>query len=1053
VTLSDVSIRRPVFAVMLIGALVVLGLVSLPRLDRRLLPEAELAIVTVTTLLPGAAPETIEREVTEPLEEAINTIDGIDSLTSTSSEGFSRILVSFGLDQDPVEKAQDVRDKVAVAVAELPSRAELPVVQRFDADGEPILAVLFAGPRTIRALTEIVEQKVKPRLERIAGVGSVEMVGGRKREIRIWLDPLRLSGYGMAVDDVLAALESEHVEMPGGRIETERREYTVRTQGKLRRAEQFGSLVVAERGEGVIRLHDVALVEDGMEDERTVSRLNGQRGVSLVVRRQSGANIVNVASAVKKELDHLRETLPPGVELTVAQDTSRFIEHSIDEVMNALFWGCLLATAVVLVFLRNGRSTIIAGLAIPSSVVASFAGFYFLGFTLNIMTLMGLSLSIGMLIDDAVVVVENIFRHVEGGEQRREAAHSATREVGTAVIATTLAVCAVFVPIAFMGGVVGKFFREFGLVVVCAVVTSTLVALTLAPMLSSRFLQVPARHGRAYGLLERGFVALERHYRRALAWSLGHRKSVVGVALAATLAGLAIAWTVPVDFAGEVDRSEFNVWLKMPLGSPIHRTVAAVAQLEESLRRHPEVKAVFSTIGGGARQRVNEAEIYVQLRHRSQRDVPQPAIMEDVRRLVRESGLPFVDFAAEEIPTLRVSGMRSFMMHYAVRGPETTELHRLAQLLTARMEEAQGFVDVTSSYELGKPEISLEIARDRAADLGVPAAQIGRSVAALLGGLEVTSFEEKGEHYDVRVQLRPEYRDDPRKLGLLDIRASNGQLINFANLVTPRIQAGPVEIQHEQRARVITVYANLAGKALGDASREMEGFIEKLDVAEGYEIEAVGYSKTMEESLQNVLFAFALAMVATYMILASQFNSFAHPFTIMLSAPLSFIGAFAGLAVAGHYLGVMSQIGFLLLMGLVMKNGILLVDYTNQLRERGMGLVEATLEAGPTRLRPVLMTTISTIFGMLPLALGRGDGAEWRNSMAVIVMGGLVTSMFLTLLVVPVAYTLLDDAQTGVVRLLGRLLDGRLALAAPAGGGGGPRGHGRRPRRQARRVR
>jgi HAE1 family hydrophobic/amphiphilic exporter-1 len=1020
VSLADLSIRRPVFAVMLIGALVVLGMVSLPRIDRRLFPEAELPAVTVTTRLAGAAPETVEREISQPLEESINTIDGIETLYSTSSEGLSQVLVWFEIGADPFQKAQDVRDKVARAVAEIPADAQPPVVERFDPDSAPILSVLFAGPRPIRSLTEVVDKQVKARLERISGVGSVEMVGGREREIRVWLDPLRLAGYALAVDDVLGALEREHVEVPGGRIETSTREYTVRTRGKLRGAEQFANLILAERGEGVIRLRDVAVVEDGMQEERTVSRLNGRRGVALLVRRQSGANIVSVAELVRSELAALSETLPADVEFSIAQDTSRFIDRSIDEVMNALFWGCILAAAVVLVFLRNGRSTIIAGLAI-SSMIASFAGFYFFGFTLNNMTLIGLSLCIGMLIDDAIVVVENIFRHGEAGESRGDAARNGTREVGLAVIATTLAVCAVFVPIAFMGGVVGKFFREFGLVVTCAVTTSTLVALTLVPMLSSRFLQVPSGHGRVYGALERGFVALERHYRRLLAWSLGHRKSAVGLALAATLGGVGLALVIPVDFAPKLDRSEFNLWLKMPLGSPVHSTLAAVSQVEAALGRHPEVDAVFSTIGGGARQRVNEADVYVQLRHRSVRDVPQTTVMEDVRAMLAGSGLPLVEFAVEDVPLMEVSGLRQFLLHYTIRGPEMHELHRLAQELTARMSATEGFVDVTSSYELGKPEISLEISRERAADLGVPAAQIGRTVSALLAGLDVTSLEEGGERYDVRVQLRPEYRDDPLKLGLLDIRARDGDLIKLANLVTPRIQAGPVQITREQRARVVGVYANLSGKALSVANAEMQGFVRDLRVDDGYEIQAVGQAEDMQETLDNVVFAFALAMLATYMILASQFNSFAHPFTIMLSAPLSFIGAFAGLYVAGLYLDIMSQIGMLLLMGLVMKNGILLVDYTNQLRERGLGLVEAALEAGPTRLRPVLMTTISTVFGMLPLALGRGDGAEWRNSMAVIVIGGLLTSMFLTLLVVPVAYTLVDDAQAAALRW-GRIL-------------------------------
>jgi HAE1 family hydrophobic/amphiphilic exporter-1 len=1021
VSLSEFSIRRPVFAVMLIGALVVMGFVSLPKLDVGLFPKAEIPIVTVTTRMPGASPETMEREVTQPLEEAINAIGGIRTLKSTSSESLSRIVLNFKLDQDPHVKAQEVRDKVAVAVDDIPTRAESPVVERFDTEGQPILSVLFAGPHSIRSLTEFVDKRVKPRLERIAGVGSATLVGGRKREIRIWVDPLRLAGYGLAIDDVLDALAREHVEIPGGRIETDRREYTVKTRGKLTQTEHFGRVVVAEHGGRVVRVRDVALVEDGMQEERTISRLDGRRGVSLLIQRQSGANIVAVAEAVKDELEALRGTLPDGVEMILAQDTSRFIERSIQEVFEDLILGALLATIVVLVFLRNARSTFIAGLAIPCSLVASFSLFYFFGFTLNVMTLIGLSLSIGMLIDDAIVVVENIFRHMERGEDRMTAAVVATREIGLAVVATTLAICAVFVPIAFMAGTIAKFFREFALVVTCAVLTSTLVALTLTPMMSSRLLQVQQRHGRIYMTLERTYRALERFYRSLLEWSLMHRRAVVALALASWLGGCGIASTIPFDFVVSADRSEFNVWLKMPVGTPMHRTLAAVSRVEEALHRHPEVTAVFSTIGGGARQPVNEANLYVQLRHKTRRDVRQTQIMTEARDLIAQTGLVFEDIAVEEIPWMTVSGMRFYHVSYAIRGPEIGRLHRYASELITRMDQSEGFVDLTTSFEMGKPEIALEIARDRAADLGVQAAQIGQTISALLGGLEVTSFEEKGERYDVRVQLRPEYRDDPLKLGLLNIRATDGALINITNVVTPRIQSGPVQIDRENRTRVVTVLGNLSGKALGIAADEVEGFIEALNVDEGYEISAVGQTDDMQETIDNVIFAFVLAMIAMYMILASQFNSFAHPFTIMMCAPLSFIGAFAGLAIFGHHFGMLSQIGLLMLMGLVMKNGILLVDYSNKLRERGLSLREAVLEAGPTRLRPVLMTTVSTIFGMMPLALGGGDGAEWRNAMGVIVMGGLLTSMVLTLVVVPVVYTLVDDGRNAAIHALTRV--------------------------------
>jgi hydrophobic/amphiphilic exporter-1 (mainly G- bacteria), HAE1 family len=1031
VRIADVSIRRPVFAVMLIGSLVLLGAISISRLGLDLFPRVEFPIVTVTTVLEGAAPETVEREVSQVLEESINTIEGIRTLRSASSDSLSIVWVEFELEYDIQDKAQQVREKVAAVRGDLPRDIEPPVVDRVDPDSAPILAVMLAGPQSIRALSEFADKRLKPRIERIRGVGSVTLVGDRPREIRVWIDPLRLGGYGLAVDDVLAALQREHVELPGGRIETERGEWTIKTLGKLTSAAQFGAIVVAERGGRVIHLRDVTTVEDGMAEERTLSRLNGRRGVSLLVRRQSGENTVAVASAVKAELEKLRGELPPGYEMAVALDSSVFITSAIRDVATDLVWGAFLASAVVLLFLRNPRSTLIAALAIPSSLVASFTFFYFLGFTLNTMTLMALSLSIGLLIDDAIVVLENVYRHMESGEAPLAAASRGTDEIGMAVVSTTLAICAVFVPIAFMSGVVGRFFREFGLVATCAVLTSLLVALTLTPMLCSRFLRVRNEHGRAYGWLEAGYNRLEAHYRRTLAWGLRHRGAVVGLALSAVAGGVTLARFVPVDFVIPEDRSEFNVWLKEPLGSGLAQTLEAVAAVEADLHRMPEVRLVFSTIGGGVTRRVNEAQIYVQLVHKSERRVSQQEIMAEARRRIGALDLHLREYAVEELPIINVPGGRSSQLMYSFRGPEIDRLHYYASSLVERMRRSGGYADLTLSYESGKPEVALQISRERAAELGVPALQIGRTIAALYAGFEAATFEEGGERYDVRVQMRPEYRDDIGKLSLVRVRAPGGALIPLRNLVSPRIGTGPVQIDRESRARAITVYGNLDGKSAGEADREIRSFVSALDLPDGYDFEAVGPSARLRETLDAISFAFALALIAIYMILASQFNSFAHPLTIMLSAPLSFIGAFAALALLGFSLDVMGQIAFLMLMGIVMKNSILLVDYANTLRARGRSLRDAVLEAGPIRMRPVLMTAVSTVFGMLPVALGQGDGSEWRNPMGVVAIGGLSASTFLTLLVVPVVYTLVDDGQ-GALQRAWRRLRGRDTGPRPA---------------------
>ncbi len=1014
--LADVAIRRPVFAVMLIGGLVVLGLVSIPRLGVDLWPRVEFPLVTVSTVLVGAAPETMEREVTEILEESVNTIEGIRSLRSDSSDSLSILFVEFELEYDIQEKLQQVREKVSAVRAELPDDVEEPVVGRIDPDASPVLAVMLSGPYSIREISEFADKRVKTRIERVPGVGSVKLVGARPREIRIWIDPLRLAGHGLAVDEVLAALRSEHVELPGGRIETARAEYALKTEGRLTSAEAFADIVVAERGGRVVHLRDVATVEDGLAEQRTLSRLNGRRGVALQIRRQTGENTVRVVDAVKAELVELEADLPDGYEMLLAIDSSRFIRSSIRDVATALAWGALLAAVVVLFFLRNLRTTLIAGVTIPAALVATFSFLYLFDFTINTMTLMALALSIGLLIDDAIVVLENGYRHMEKGHPPEEAVSKGTDEIGLAVIATSLAVCGVFVPIAFLTGVVGQFFREFGLTAAAVVMTSTLIALTLTPMLCARYVRLRAEHGAMWHALERGYRALEARYRVVLAWGLRHRLAVVALALAALVGGLAIGRTVPIDFVNSDDSSEFNVWVKLPLGSTLDRTRIVTGELETALLDMAEVNAVFTTIGAGSLGRVNEASLFVQLVHKSERRASQQQVMAAIRERVGQLGLPLDDWAVEELSMISGFGGRHSELMYSVRGPDIGRLQYYAGNLAERMRQSGGYADVFLSYEVGKPEIALEIARERAADLGVPAARIGSTITALFAGVDATTFEDGGERYDVRVQIRPQDRDDVAALDLVRVRSTSGALIPLRNLVTPRIGSGPVDIERENRTRVITIYANLTDRAAADADAQISRWAAELGIGGDYEFDAVGPSKRLRETTAAIQFAFMLALVAIYMILAAQFDSFVHPFTIMLSAPLSFVGAFAAVRLAGMSLDVMGQISFLMLMGIVMKNGILLVDYTNTLRARGLALHDAVLEAGPTRMRPVLMTAVSTIFGMLPVALGLGDGSEWRAPMGVVAIGGLTTSTLLTLIVVPVVYTLMDDLQTGLAR-------------------------------------
>lgn len=1018
--ISDTAIRRPVFAVMLIGGLVVFGVISLQRLGLDLFPRVEFPFVTVTTVLEGAAPETVEREVSQVLEEAVNTIEGIRSLRSASSDSLSVMFIEFELEYDVAEKAQQVRDKISAIRAELPREMDPPVVERLDPDASPILAVMVSGPVAVRELSEYADKRIKPRLERIAGVGSVQLVGDRPREIRIWIDPVRLSGYALSVDDVLGALQREHIELPGGRIETPQREYTIKTKGKLTSANLFGGIVVFAHAGRVVHLRDVAVVEDGMAEERTISQLNGRRGVALMIRRQSGENTVAVADAVKAELARIEAQLPRGYEMLEALDQSRFIRASIHDVGSDLSLGALLAAAVVFLFLRNVRATLITAVIIPTSLLGTFTLFYFMGFTLNSMTLMALSLSIGGLIDDAIVLLENSYRHMENGESPRSAASSATSEIGLAVFANNLTNCAVFIPIAFLGGVVGRFFREFGLVASGAVVISTLVALTWTPMLCSRFLRVQHRRPRLSRILEAGYERLDAHYKRVLAWGLSHRWMVVALALASVIAGIVVARQVKVDFMTVEDRSEFNAWLKLPLGSTVEQTQSVVRRVEHQLRERPDVRAVFSTIGSGVQKRVNEALLYVQLVNKNERDVGQMEIMRSLRHWLASGDLHLAGFAVEEVSLFNIPGHRNAQIMYAIRGPDIDQLQIFAHGLAERMRQAGGYADLTLSYEAGKPEISLDLSRERAADLGVPALQIGRTISALVAGIRATTFEEHGERYDVRVQVQPEYRDDPSKLDLLRVRAPSGALVPLRNLVRVRIGSGPVQIDRDSRTRAITIVGNLEGKAAGDADTEVVRMGRELGIAGEYDLEAIGPTQRLRETLDAIGFAFGVALISMYMILAAQFNSFIHPLTIMLCAPLSFIGAFAAIWLSGVSLDLMGQIAFLMLMGIVLKNGILLVDYTNTLRERGASLFDAVREAGATRMRPVIMTTVCTAFGMLPVVLSSGEGSEWRSPMGIISIGGLLTSTFLTLLIVPVVYTLLDEASTKVMGLARR---------------------------------
>ena len=1022
--LADTAVRRPVLATMVIAALIVFGFVSLGIIGVDLMPDIEIPVVTITTVLPGADPETIVVVVTAVIVVAVNSLDGIDSLRSISSESVSIVVIEFELEKQLDVVVQDVRDKVAGVREHLPDQIEEPLVEKLDFGAIPIITLAVFGredpedpDEEIRRITEYTRRNIKERLQTIGGVGSVQMIGGQEREIRVWLDADRLRGYGIPVTQVIGVLAAENVDIPGGRIETHADEATVKTHGDLETVEEFNDLVIAYADGAPVRLRDIGNAEDGMEDLRSISFLNGRRAVALQCRKVAGANTVALADAVLAELEEIRELLPPDIEVAVALDNSTFIKESIEDVQGNLLLGGTLAVLTILFFLRNFRTSIIAAIAIPTAVISTFTFINFLGFTVNTLTMLALTISVGMLIDDAVVVIENTYRHIEQEKKsRRKAAMEATAEIGLAIVSTSLSILAVFVPVAFMTGIMGRFFYEFGLTVAFAVVISTFVSLTLTPMLCSRFLRVRGE-GERRNFIARAITALlraiDRGYRAMLAAALRLRVITVLVAIAVFVASLYMASFIPSAFLPPMDEGAFTVAIEAPLGSSIHETMRYVSQVEGRLRGMEGIELIFVAAGGGRQGMVNEAQMNVKLVPLEERAFTQMEFMDAARERLADIG--GVQLAIGELrqDVGGGGGFGDYQVQYSIRGTDLEQVSDFADAILARLAEVPGFVDLDTSFELGKPEIGVRINRDRAADLGVSMAGIATTIRALVGGENVTTFQSGGYEYDVRVRLQADDRDDPDDIERLMVVSRTGQPIELGNLAEVSRESGPVQINRQNRMREIRVMANLtADFTLGQAVEEIDGAAVEIGIPPGVRAGHFGMAEMMQESFESINFTLLLAIIIIYMVLASLFESFIHPFTIMLSLPLAIVGAMGLLLIAGKTVNLFSMIGVIMLMGLVTKNAILLIDYTNTLRRRGLGRTEAILTAGPRRLRPIMMTTFSTILGSLPVAIGIGSGAGFRSPMGVAVIGGLLTSMLLTLLVVPVVYTLLDDLRS-----------------------------------------
>ena len=1014
--LSNLSIKRPIFATVMMLALVTLGIFSYRRLAIDMFPDVEIPVVSVVTKFPGSSPETVEREVSKRIEEAVNPISGVKHVMSTSRESVSNVVIMFQLEVKINDAVQEVRAKVGAIRGNLPQGIEEPIIQKLDFAAFPVAFLSVRSERlSPRDLTTLVEKKVKRRFENLSGVGKIDLVGPSKREVNINIDPLRLEALGMGVDEVMAGLQSENVNTPLGRLTRGGTEYPLRISGKPDAVEQFKTMVIARRGGRAIPLAEVAQIKDGIEEQRSLALVNGIPAIGLNILKQSGANTVGVVDRVKKEIEVLQKELPPGTTVEMVRDASTMIRDSVRDVEETLILGGFLTILIVFCFLNSWRSTVITGLTLPISVISSFTVMNFLGMTLNVMTLMALSLAIGMLIDDAIVVRENIVRHLEKGEDHFAAAREGTSEIGLAVLATTLSVIAVFVPVAYMKGIVGRFFFQFGITVAFAVLVSLFVSFTLDPMLSSRWVDPDIeRKGKRHFLarildhFNHWFDRMADGYKVMIGWALYHRVVVLLLATLAFFCGLGLMILLQMEFFPNFDQGEFQVNFKSAPDASLEETQSRISAVLEALKKIPEVKHVYATIGARDQDTVRDGMVFVKLKERKERVRKQEEIQRDLRERIEK--IPGILPAIVEAG--RMGNEKPLMVN--VRGEDIALLKKYAAELKKEIYKIPGIVDMEVTLEQDIPEFRLVVDRERAADAGVMTGDIVRAVGALVGGQAVTTYEdEDGDAVNVRVRLPLALRQDPTQVEKLRLAVPKPNalpaLVPLGNVASYGMSTTPSEINRQDLTRQVVITTNLDNLPLGSAVKKVEEASKRLTMAPGYRVVFSGEAEDMAESFGYMAEALILAVIFVYLILAAQFESFIDPLAIMFSLPLSIVGMAGMLWITRGTINIMSLIGLIMLMGLVTKNAILLVDFTKTLRARGMSRRDALITAGRTRLRPILMTTLAMIFGMLPLALALGQGAEMRAPMARAVIGGLITSTLLTLLVVPVVYTVLDD--------------------------------------------
>jgi multidrug efflux pump len=991
---------------MVSAALILFGAISFTRLSVRELPDVDPPIVSVSVFLRGANAGVMETTVTDVLEEELSTIPGVRTMSSSSAEQITNITLEFTLDRDLETAAQDVRDKVSRVRGRLPQQIDEPVVQKQDSDAQPFIWMsMTAGDYDMMQLSDLADRIVKRRLQSIPGVGRAEIFGERRFSMRIWLSSTELAARGLTVQDVENAIGSRNIEIPAGRIESERREFTVRSLGELKTADEFARLVVANRDGQVVRLADLARVELGPEAERGHLRFNGERALAIGVIRQSKANIVEVSDLIRAAVPDLEAALPPGVELSIGFDEATFVRRSIREAEDALILAGILVVLIIFVFLRNFRATIIPGLAIPTSITAAFAILYVLGFSINNFTLLALILAMGIVVDDAIIVMENAYRHQEDlGEDPMVAATKGTSEIAFAVIATTVALVAVFAPLAFLQGTTGRLFNEFGIALAGAVVVSSFVALTLTPMLSARILRVPASHGRIFNAFERAFEGIASGYFRTLAFAVRHRAFVVLGAGAVAAMAVVLFNGLSREFLPPEDRGFIFGATQGPEGASLEYMDGYQRQVEQIIRDVDGVEALFSVVGSNSFQAsVNGGFLFADLVDWDDRDRGVEEILAEIQP--RLFGIPGIFAFVFQPPAI---GWGS-PVQFVVRNPSFDSLTASMDRLVARARQIPGMVNVDTDLKVNKPELEIHYERERAEDLGVSVGDIGGALQALLGGKRVSRFTLNNKQYDVIVRLEPSQRATPGDLSGIYVRGRDDALVSLSALTRVEETVSARQINHYDRVPSFTLSAALMPElALGAAIDSLRAVSADL-LPPGSSTVLTGESREFEESGNALYFAFVLALIVVYMVLAAQFESLVHPFTVLLSVPLAVTGALLTLWLTGSTLNLFSQIGMILLIGIVTKNSILLVEYANRAKARGLDAVEAMLESGRIRLRPILMTSVATIIALMPIALGLGAGAASRRPLGYAIVGGLFFSTILTLYLVPVVYVLLDS--------------------------------------------